>query len=158
MCYGTRGGLERKTANRGSSSLMPVTGLSFFPCRVYSGPVPPKISVGKCESEARASGGCYVYFVCTVLYTTVHCTVVYRAGGGLLRRWKCCHQSTTHMVPMAGPRWGARGSTWEGTNTINMKLFHAMKESERLILILNETEQTREILFLSPSLDLAAQS
>lgn len=24
-----------------------------------------------------------------------------------------------------------------------MKLFHAMKESERLILILNETEQTR---------------
>lgn len=64
--------------NRGSSSLMPVTGLSFFPRRVYSGPIPPKISVGKCESEARASGGCYVYFAWWL--------VVYCAGGGLLHR------------------------------------------------------------------------
>lgn len=36
------------------------------------------------------------------------------------------------------------GAAREGASTINMKIFHAIKESERLILFLNEIERTEQ--------------
>ena len=152
MCYGTKGAWKERLRTEDPLPSCPwrdshSSHSGFIQAQQFL-----RSSVGKSELEARASGECYVYFAWQL--------VVYCAGGGLLYLWKCCHQSTTQMVPMAGPQGSpaALGSTWEGAGTINMKLFCAIKGSEILILILNETEQNREILFLNPSLDIAAQS
>lgn len=148
MHCGTKGGLERKTTHWGSSSLMPVTGLSFFPLRVYSGLTPPKILGGKVRVWSSAC------VLCTAV-SSVPC----RWGFALpLEGLSPVHHTDS---PHGGGTPGdpaAPGSTWEGVSSINMKLFRAIKGSERLILFLNEIEQNREILFLNPSLDIAAQS
>lgn len=119
---GGGGGPERRTAD-GGSSLVSMMGLSFFPLRVYSGPPPPKILHGKVRWKPEHSEQC----LCTL----------HSVGNGLCR-WRlvppCEVWSPVHNTdglsggPTGGP--APSGPTWERANTINIKLFHAIKDQK----------------------------